>query len=369
MINDFIEYWTAAKLLLSGGNPYSPVELLQSQQAIGWIQPVPLIMWNPPWTFAFTLPIGLLDYGNAQFAWFLVHALIIFVGAQVLWQVYGGQERSRYAWLSVLTFTPTYFVLLLGQIGPLILLGLIAFLFFVKKKTWGYAGASMALVSIKPHLLYLVWLALFLWMLSQRQWRLGLGVLISGLVAVIMPLFWNTAVYSQYLALMNNGDVPRPVDWATPSLGTALGEVLAIHAMWIRWLPTVTGALWFLCYWLRHGTMWDWVFELPLILLVSVVTASFVWTFDHVVLVPALIQCAVWVSMNENRRQRWLVIAMHMLLNSMLLVSKIFILNDFWYFWLAPTFLFFYLYVRQTYVSSSFRAREGIPFSSDSVKG
>lgn len=365
MINDFIEYWTAAKLLLGGGNPYSTAELLQMQQAIGSTQPVPLIMWNPPWTLAFTWPIGLLDYGNAQFAWFLLHALIIFVGAQVLWQIYGGGDQaSRYAWLSVLTFAPTYFVLLLGQIGPMILLGLVAFLFFAKKKAWSYAGASIALVSIKPQLLYLLWLALFLWMLSQRQWRLGLGLLTAGLVVIITPLFWNPMIYSQYIDLVRSSDVLRPSDWATPSLGATLGELLAIRAIWIRWLPTVAGALWFLCYWFHHGTTWDWVFELPFLLLVSVVTASFAWTFDHVVLVPAVIQCAVWVSMHENQRQRWLIIAMHMLLSGVLLVSKIFVLNDFWYFWLAPTFLFFYLYVRQAYVSSPVCARESAVFSS-----
>lgn len=349
MINDFIEYWTAAKLLLSGGNPYSPAELLQSQQALGWTQPVPLIMWNPPWTLTFTLPIGLLDYGSAQFAWFLLHALIIFVGAQVLWQIYGGNpQQSRYAWLSVLTFAPTYFVLLLGQIGPMILLGLIGFLFFAQKRAWSYAAASLALVSIKPHLLYLLWLALFLWMLNERQWRAGFGLLVAGIVVAFIPLLWNTEIYSQYLQLLRSGDALRPLDWATPSLGTTMAELLAIRAAWIRWLPSVAGGLWFLWYWSRHAANWDWVSELPLVLLVSIVTASFAWTFDHVVLVPAVVQCAMWVSKSKSRRWRWLVVSIHVLLTGVLLVSKIFVLNDFWYFWLAPTFLLFYLYVRQS---------------------
>jgi Glycosyltransferase family 87 len=349
VINDFIEYWTAAKLLLSGGNPYSPAELLQSEQAVGWTQPVPLIMWNPPWTLTFTLPIGLLDYGNAQFAWFLLHALIIFVGAQVLWQIYGGNpQQSRYAWLSVLTFAPTYFVLLLGQIGPMILLGLIGFLFFAQKKAWSYAAASLALVSIKPHLLYLLWLALFLWMLKERQWRAGFGLLVVGIAVAFIPLLWNTEIYSQYFQLLRRGDALRPLDWATPSLGTTMAELLAIRATWIRWSPSVAGGLWFLWYWSRHAATWDWVSQFPLVLLVSIVTASFAWTFDHVVLVPAVIQCAVWTSKSENVRQRQFVIAFHVLLSGILFVSKIFVLNDFWYFWLAPTFLLFYLYVRQS---------------------
>jgi hypothetical protein len=84
MINDFVEYWAAARLLLNGGNPYSPAELIQMQREIGWSQPLPLIMWNPPWTLSFTLPFGLFDYGTRQFAWFLLHTLIVFVGSQSL---------------------------------------------------------------------------------------------------------------------------------------------------------------------------------------------------------------------------------------------------------------------------------------------
>ncbi|MGH7874553.1 MAG: hypothetical protein ACREQO_20355 [Candidatus Binatia bacterium] len=44
MINDFIEYWAAAKLLIAGGNPYSPEPLLLLQQSAGWSPSVPLIM-------------------------------------------------------------------------------------------------------------------------------------------------------------------------------------------------------------------------------------------------------------------------------------------------------------------------------------
>jgi arabinofuranan 3-O-arabinosyltransferase len=346
MINDFIEYWTAAKIFLTGGNPYSPAELLQAQQALGWEQSAPLFMWNPPWTITFIFPIGFLDYASAQFAWFLLHALIVFVGAQVLWRIYGGDpQRSRYAWLSVLTFAPVYFVLLLGQIGPIIVLGLIAFLYFAERRAWGYAGASLALVAVKPHLLYLLWLAMVLWVLREKQWRAGLGLFGASVAAAVVPLAWNTQIYSQYWQLVRNPEALRPLDWATPSLGTAMAELSAIGDAWIRWLPSAAGALWFLWYWSRRSAAWDWVAQLPIVLLASVVTASFAWTFDHVVLTPALIQGAVWTSNAESAR-KWMFIGIHLSITAAAVVSKIFVQNDFWYFWLAPAYLLFYLYVR-----------------------
>jgi hypothetical protein len=360
MINDFIEYWTAARIFLSGGNPYSPVELLQHEQAIGWTQPVALIMWNPPWTLSFILPFGLVDYATAQFAWFVLHVLIIFVGAQVLWQVYGGDgQKSRYAWISVLTFGPTVFVLLLGQIGPLILLGLVGFLFFLRRRTWGLAGVSMAFISIKPHLLYLLWLALVVWSLKERQWKVIAGLIISGTFIASLPLVFDTAIYTRYLELIRTAEVIRPLEWATPTLGTALAELFAIHGMWIRWLPSFAGGLWFLWYWSRRAGAWDWIAELPLMLLVSVTTASFAWSFDHIVLLPAVIQCAVWTARNENREKRKVIVSVHVLLGLLLLTVRVFVRNDFWYFWVAPGYLFFYLYVRSSVGADSREQRPG----------
>jgi hypothetical protein len=347
MINDFVEYWAAAKLLLSGGNPYSPEDLLETQREIGWSQAEPLMMWNPPWTLSFTFPFGWVDYDTAQFAWFLLHALVVFVGAQVLWRIYGGDsQKSRYAWLSVLTFAPAYFVLLLGQIGPLILLGLLGFLIFARKSAWGLAGASMTLVSVKPHLLYLLWLALFLWLANERQWKFLVGLIFAGATVISIPLLFNAGIYSGYVELIGTDIVSRPLDWATPSLGTVFGEFLAIHDMWVRWLPSAAGGLWFLWYWSRHADGWNWISELPLLLLVSVATASFAWTFDYIVLLPAVIQCAVWAARSERKPQRRLVIGIHLAFAAVLIVAKVFVRNDFWYFWVAPAFLLFYLYSR-----------------------
>ena len=346
MINDFIEYWTAARLLLSGGNPYSPEQLLQAQQALGWTQPIPLFMWNPPWTLAFIFPIGWLDYGIGQSLWFVLHVLIVFVGAQLLWEIYrGDHQRSRYSWLSVLTFAPTYFVLLLGQISPLVLLGLIAFLCFAQRERWGYAGASLALAGIKPHLLYLLWLTLILWLLKEKQWRAGVGLLVAGITVAVTPLVWSVQIYGQYLQLLQDSQAVRPLGWATPSFGTVIAELFTIRGAWIRWMPSVAGVLWLLWYWSHKRETWEWCSQVPVVLLASVVTASFAWTFDYVVLMPALIQGAVWTSRTDINRRR-LIVGMHVLISATAVVSKIFVKNDFWYFWLAPAYLLLYFYAR-----------------------
>ena len=349
MINDFVEYWAAAKLLLASGNPYSPTELLSMESSVGWSKSEPLVMWNPPWTFPLILPLGMLDYDTAQLIWFLLHSLIIFVGAQILWQFYTDEPKTaRYSLLSVLIFPPIYFALLLGQIGPVVLLGIIGWLFFVQRKSWFFAGASLSLVSIKPHISYLLWIAVVLWVLREKSWRLGLGAGVAELLLMLTPLCWNAAIYTQYAELLSSHAVVQPAEWATPTLGTAMGVLLSDPNGAMRWLPSALGALWLLWYWSLHRAAWNWILETPLILLVSVATASFAWTFDQVILLPAAVQCAVWMT-NETlpQQQRLIVICLYLIFAAVLVVGKMIGVNDFWYFWFAPLLLLLYLYVRR----------------------
>ena len=349
MINDFVEYWAAAQLWLSGGDPYSPAELLKLESFAGWSEPAALLMWNPPWTLAFLWPFGLMGYDTAQFIWFLFHSLIIFLGAQSLWRLYGGAiKKSRTPWVAVLTFTPVYFVLLLGQIGPLILLGVIGFLLAAKREAWAWAGASLVLVSVKPHLLYLLWLAFMLWLVREKCWRAGFGLVIAGAIAALIPLAIDRQIYSQYAQLFSTSGIVRPTEWATPSLGTAIGEIFGIRASWIRWLPTMFGSLWFLWYYRRHSNAWNWQSHLPLLILVSVATSSFVWTFDLVVLLPALIQATVWWTNTRQAFASKVVLSGYLAIMAISLVAKVFVRNDLWYFWLAPMLLFFYLALRKS---------------------
>jgi len=83
-----------------------------------------------------------------------------------------------------------------------------------------------------------------------------------------------------------------------------------------------------------------------LLLLVSATTAGFVWTFDLVVLLPALIQCSVWLSDRPTAPRRNFLLFSYFLINFILLAGKIYLRNDLWYFWAAPGFLVLYLGLR-----------------------
>jgi hypothetical protein len=123
--------------------------------------------------------------------------------------------------------------------------------------------------------------------------------------------------------------------------------LMAVQGNWTRWLPTAIGTLWFLWYYgSRRAETWDWIVQLPLILLVSVTTASFVWTFDYIILLPAVVQSAVWLGKIQRPSARMSMIAIYLAMNGLLLVSHFFVTNDFWYFWTAPAFLVLYVWVK-----------------------
>jgi len=74
---DFVEYWSAGRLNLMGGNPYDPGQLLPLQQESGVIQDEAIIMWNPPMLITLTMLFGLADFGFSRLVWFVFNVIII----------------------------------------------------------------------------------------------------------------------------------------------------------------------------------------------------------------------------------------------------------------------------------------------------
>ena len=348
-VRDFVEYWAATRLLLNGGNPYSPEELLMVQKTAGWAGESALIMWNPPWTLSLFLPFGILNFSMGQFLWLLLHVSFIFISAQTLWRIYGNSAATRWVpWLLALTFIPVGFVLIIGQVSPLLLAGLTAFLHFERKKNWFALGAATTILSIKPHLLYLFWILLILWIWQQRQWRIALGALSTGLCAALIPLLLDGRIYAEYFALYGINGITKPLDWPAPTLRNIFVLLLHLDSIWLQLAPSVLAVGWVLYYWRRHKHDWQWIEHLPLIVLVSVTTSAFAWTYDQVVFLPAIIQGASWLA---HQRLPWyksfaalLYIAVDLAHGAM----RVFVAEELGYFWLAPALLAAYLvYLRE----------------------
>lgn len=353
--NDFVEYWASARLLLTRGDPYSPPAILAVESESGFTGSRALLMWNPPWTLPFILPLGAISYPQASAAWLLLSLVIVFACTDFLWQFYGGEPRRRWlGWLLAATFFPLLTALGLGQIGPLILLGLTLFLRCETSRPW-LAGAATVLIAVKPQLLYLFWIVLLLESLRRRRWKLLAGAGGALAVASFLPLLMTPELWREYTQLATSGEVLRN---PSPNLGTLLRVALG-GRVWLQFVPSLFGIMWAVLFWRSKRLGWTWAEHLPVLLLVSLVTTAYGWLFDQIVLLPALISIAVPL---RRRRTRLCVgvIAVYCLASAAMVLFVVWRKTGMAYTWTAPVWLLIYLWIRweMAHDESRTRARE-----------
>ncbi len=111
-------------------------------------------------------------------------------------------------------------------------------------------------------------------------------------------------------------------------------------------LPSFFGASWLLLYWKKHYETWDWLNELPLILLICVVTSPYIWSNDMIVLLIPVIAMMVDISNTRFNWQSAMIIIIFILIN-LVRLSFHHRYNEFWHLWFSPTLLILYLTARK----------------------
>jgi len=359
--DDFVEYWSASRLNIQGDNPYDPAGLITLQQNVLVARSEPLMMWNPPWNLAILLPFGLLSYPTGRAFWLLLNLAILIFSADWLWGQFQGPPRYRWiAWIAGIFFWPTIFVLRMGQIGPILLAGLVGFLIFQARQKDALAGMCAFLLALKPQLVYLFWPALIFWSWRERRWLILFSAGLTGLLTCAIAWAFNPLVINQYLTITFSNP---PLYWATPTLGALLRYVFGPDKTWLQFLPTIFGGLWFVYYYWSHRGRWNWMDQLPIIIPVSLLTTSYGWTFDQVLLLPLVIQAAVW-AMNSPLKRSVFVLFLYLLVNLAGVFSNRMSFTEFALWWLLPLWLVLYwLAKRVLIIYPDARLTTGIPAS------
>jgi hypothetical protein len=347
VVNDFVEYWAASRQLLVGENPYATRPILAVERGVGFHGQTALMMRNPPWTLPFVLPLGLFPYDTARRLWLCLSVASVLLSTHWLWRWYSPPGQPGWlGWLGAATFSPVATVLAIGQIGPLILLGISGFLDCQEKRRDVLAGAFALLVATKPHLPFLFWPALLLWVVSQRRWRILLGLTSAILIASAIPLMFDPAVFPHYVELWKYSGILGEL---VPTLGGLVRLSFGLHRNWLAFMPAIVAAAWLLFHWRSNGQHWDWYGQMPLLLLVSLTSTPFGWFFDQVVLLPCVLQAAAWVI--KGGTGRWPVMA-YLGINGLMLALILGQRTTFWYVWTAPAWLILYLWVRASHSKS-----------------
>jgi hypothetical protein len=362
--DDFGHFWATGKLTLAGQNPYDPQAILEILYQVGRLpgdSDVVSIMLNPPWTLPIVMLFGTISYPVSRMIWLLVNIILLMVSATKLWSIYHGPKKLQWiAWILSFTFTPVIATLQKGQFTPLILIGVTGFLLVSDQITEQssrqikkiqlilIAGFWISLMAIKPQLIYLIWLALFLWCLQQQKWLiLIVGAMVLA-IEVAIPSVFNPSIIWQYLQNM----VAYPIsEWATPTIGSYLRLLFGLNKFWLQFLPALMASIWFTYYWYHHRKSWSWTHETPLLVMISLVTVPYGWTYDLVLILPVIIFVAAGIVTQSHplkgNKTFIIIVILYFVLDflNIILHTK---LNDFWFGWLTPGLLFiFWLYKRK----------------------
>jgi Glycosyltransferase family 87 len=185
---DFIQFWTAGKILAAGGDPYDVNLQAAIQKDLGWDKQENglgiydfLPYYYPPWLAILCTPLVPLGFFAARLVWFALNSILLIASTYLMKDSFPRVARS-----TVLTIAPFFamslFCLQLGQTAILVL--------FLIAGSWrllegGHdraAGLLLAWTTIKPQLSAVLLLSATLWALRHKRWRVTLGLALTTMV-------------------------------------------------------------------------------------------------------------------------------------------------------------------------------------------
>jgi hypothetical protein len=343
---DFIEYWAAARLNLLGQDPYDPAAMLAMQHAAGFGVESPLMMYNPPWVLALAYPFALLDWPAARLAGLIVHAAVILLSAERLGRMLGGGSArdGETGVFSALTFFPVWTALRMGQFSVFQLAAVVG-LTGLTPASGLASGALLALLLVKPQLTAVSLMIFGVWCVRVRAWRVAGGMLLALLASAVIVTLSNPSVWQQYLDAMTSRP---PSHFISPTIGAVLRGWLAPSSFWLQFVPALLGAVWGLWYWTRRRDNWNWRTAGILPLFVGCLTAAYGgWTFDLIVLLPAIVLVGFDFRAKRLGGARGSVVLAFYAITQLVMLLTQSGTHQFVFVWVAPVLFILYLISRR----------------------
>jgi len=342
---DSIAYWTAARLLIHQQNPYDSTRVLELERQLGYPEDKPLVLRTPPWSLCVILPLGPVNPFQAWILWISVSLGSLLIAMRLCWKIYGLDVVPRNVFTMVgYTFAPVPACLVAGQMGLVLLLGLVLFLWWESDHPY-LAGAALLLPFAKPHLLVLFWFALLLWMLAHKKRRIAIGFTVALTSATVLALLFDPHVFQHYRGMLQQASIGYEF---IPALSGVLRLLFFRREFWVQFIPMTAGLVWCVWFLIHNQHNWNWRQHGPALLVVSVLTTPYAWLTDEVVLLPAILQAVVVVYQTRAYMKVGgrLVLVMFALLNALLLLilkAKIPFATGI-YFWSSMVWFAWYLY-------------------------
>jgi hypothetical protein len=289
---DSIAYWAAGKLLVSGQDSYNSARVLELERSQGYSESKPLVLRTPPWSLFLVVPLGLTNAFAAWTVWVTLSLVAVVVSIRLCWRMYGNEARAPAIFLIIAyLFAPIPACLVAGQMGMVLLLGIVLFLWWHRTHPF-LAGMALILPFAKPHLLSLFWVVLILWAAKEKQRALIAGLIVAFVMATGLAMVFDTAIFRQYHAMLREAAIGHEF---IPALSGVVRLLLFRRLFWMQFIPMAGGLVWACWFYWKNSARWNWREHGPALLIVSILTTPYGWLTDEVVLLPAILQGAIWV--------------------------------------------------------------------------
>jgi hypothetical protein len=201
-------------------------------------------------------------------------------------------------------FAPVAACLVSGQIGLLLLLGIILFLLIEPEHPF-LAGAVLLIPLVKPHIFVLFWPVLAAWILGRKKWPIVAGFLSAFVVAIGLALIFDASIFQHYREMMRQEAIQNEFK---PALSGVIRALFFRNHFWVQFVPMGIGFLWSARFLWKNRQQWNWQQHAPALLVVSALTTPYSWMSDEVVLLPAILQGVLWLHGTKLKVRSQLVI-------------------------------------------------------------
>lgn len=306
---DFIEYWAAFRVFITGGNPYNPDEILLFQNIILSDLKIPLMMWNPPWLLMIMSPVLSFNFYFSKClwmsfnvvmqcycCWYLINTIFSYTKDKL------EINKKKISILILVSFAPFYFNILNNQLGCLLLIGALSLFKFLRSNSIKDLLIAAVLLSIKPHSFLIFGICVLVQFIKDNKFKEIFAVLFSIIGIIISAEAINYGVTINWANSIINpvqSDILIPsANWITPTLVGKLGLISSVNGSFSKSIIFVVpfiGLITCLIFNYKNGK--DILKDentFSTSLLISTVFTPFGWVFDYTVL------CIPIVSLLKN---------------------------------------------------------------------
>lgn len=277
-------YLSAATCFFDNKNAWDPAQLTAVAHQRGFLPELTLVLglWTPPIVFPILYPFSTVHFELAKTLWLILSVTLTCLSLALLHHLYPHLSMRRLT-IQALLFPPFLALLVWGQISALILTGFLFFLYFESRRWDFLAGAILLLALSKPHIGFLVWIYLPIFILTEHRWRIAAGFLTTLASSIIILGALQPDSFAFYFANIKD----PPLAYNASTLFGVIHKELFPNSPITQFgglLMAVPLCFFLLC--TRSRTCPAPRDIIPTLLLASKVLAPYGWVYDQVVVFP-----------------------------------------------------------------------------------